>query len=410
MAYEVLRKLYYGDKEIYKQTYQNRINSPTTVKLNFTIAGKQAFFVQDSEVTNLAFDILRMDKRVHILRTALPGKAAEQYAFKCLIDEIVLTNKIEGVNSSRKEIGEVLNELQRQSNEKGKKIRFEGLVNKYLKLMSHDHVPLETCEDIRTLYDEIVLDEVVAEAPNHTPDGEIFRKDQTTVRSATDKIIHTGIYPEKKIIEYVKCALEFLNDKSIESLYRICLFHYLIEYIHPFYDGNGRLGRFIVSYCLAEEMEYLLAYRISETIKENQSEYYKAFEICNDSKNLGDLTPFLIIMLKMINTSILELYESLERRSISWGRYEKLVSAFPNAELKNMGFLYSLLIQAALFSEEGISLKELEKMLGCAYGTVKKMLDMVPSEMLLDSRSGREKFYKINIQVLDEMILDETNT
>lgn len=410
MAYETLRKLYYGDKDIYKKAYADRINSPVTVKLKFTVSGREAFFTEVPEVTKLAFDILRMDKRVHILRTALPGKAAEQYAFKCLIDEIVLTNKIEGVHSSRREIGEVLSELQSQSKEKGKNSRFEGLVNKYLKLMFGENVPLDTCRDIRALYDEIVLDEVASEAPDHVPDGKIFRKDQTTIRSATDKIVHTGIYPESKIIEAMDAALAFLNDESIERLYRICLFHYLLEYIHPFYDGNGRLGRFILSYCLSNEMDYLLAYRISETIKENQSEYYKTFEICNDIKNMGDLTPFLIMMLKMVYTSISELYNSLERKSISWARYEGMVKDFPKATEKKMNALYSLLIQAALFSEEGISFRELEEMLGVKYATVKAMIDNVPDDMLITERSGRVKCFKINIRLLDEMFLNEGET
>ena len=49
------------------------------------------------------------------LSAQLPDIAKEQYSRKCLIDEIVLTNKIEGVHSSRKEIGEVLDMLGERS-------------------------------------------------------------------------------------------------------------------------------------------------------------------------------------------------------------------------------------------------------------------------------------------------------
>ncbi len=81
----------------------------------------------------------------------MPPIALNQYSKKCLIDEIVITNKIEGVHSSRKEIGEALDILETQSKKKGKQIRFIGLVNKYLKLINSENIPLKSCQDIRAL-------------------------------------------------------------------------------------------------------------------------------------------------------------------------------------------------------------------------------------------------------------------
>ena len=62
--------------------------------------------------------------------------------------------------------------------------------------MSNETVPLDTCNDIRTLYDEIVVNEI-EEADR--PDGEIFRKGVTSVYSPTEKEIHRGIAGEDKI-------------------------------------------------------------------------------------------------------------------------------------------------------------------------------------------------------------------
>ena len=171
------------------------------------------------------------------------------------------------MHSSRKEIDDALEILSKQSQEKGKQQRFVGLVNKYLKLITKDSIALASCKDIRALYDEMFLDEVIAEDAHHAPDGKIFRKGSTSVYSGANKIIHTGVTPERKIIDAMDEALSFLHDDSVDMLFRICIFHYLFEYIHPFYDGNGRMGRFILSYYLSEILEPLLSYRISETIK-----------------------------------------------------------------------------------------------------------------------------------------------
>lgn len=405
MAYEELRKLYYGDKDVYKQTYTERFSSDLTLKFDFEVKGKTAFMVECRDVIQPMYDILRLDKEVSELCDQLPDIAQQQYSRKCLIDEIVISNNIEGVYSSRKEIGQALSQLEEQSREKGKSVRFDGMVNKYAKLMRGEEVPLGTCQDIRMLYDEIVLTEVVEENKDNAPDGALFRKDQATVRSVTDRVIHTGLTPERKIIEAMDKALAFLRDDTVEELYRICLFHYMMEYIHPFYDGNGRLGRFILSYCISKTLTPLLAYRISEIIKENLKDYYNAFVVCNDPHSLGDLTPFLIMMLGMIKKAYLDLRDSLKRKLISWARYEYAVQQFARWDLKQSQ-ICDLLIQAALFGELGISTQELMSAAGLSYGTMRKHLDAIAAHgLLVTVKEGKEKFYSINMEVLDNKLL-----
>ena len=405
--YDSLRKLYYGDEDAYKAAYQRRYGSEQAVHLDFSVAGRPAFFVQDREVIDRMYAILRLDKRISQLCSVLPGLALRQYSRKCLIDEIVITNNIEGVYSSRKEIGDALAVLEEQSARQERRPRFYGMVSKYVKLMRREEVPLKTCRDIRSAYDELVLTEVVAEDRNNAPDGEIFRRDQATVRSATDRVIHAGLTPERRIIEAMEAALAFLNEEDVEPLYRICLFHYMLEYIHPFYDGNGRLGRFIVSYCIAGELTPLLAYRLSETIKENAKEYYEAFRVCNDPHNLGDLTPFLIMMLNMIRRAAEELLEALQRRNARWQRYDHLSETLPDGDKASIGRLYSYLIQAALFAEQGISTQELAGYMQTSPSTLRKRLELVRAQgLLLCTRDGTRKYYALDLDELDRRTLD----
>ena len=99
MAYTELRKLYYKNEKQYKQTYLQRFTDENTILLDFFVGGKQAFIYQCPEVYNTMFSILKLDKEISELCNELPGKALEQYSRKCLIDEIVLTNNIEGVSA-----------------------------------------------------------------------------------------------------------------------------------------------------------------------------------------------------------------------------------------------------------------------------------------------------------------------
>ena len=186
MEYKELKSLSYGNESEYLKEYLSRFESPNAIKLDFHIGKHQAFFLQNVEVMTLAYKIAKLDMKVHKLSQELPGVALEQYSKKCLIDEIVLTNKIEGVHSSRKEIGEALDILENQSEKrKGKSSRFVGLVNKYLKLVYAETISLEKSEDVRKIYDEIFLEEIVHENPSNRPDGKIFRKESVSVWNHT---------------------------------------------------------------------------------------------------------------------------------------------------------------------------------------------------------------------------------
>jgi len=404
--YKELKNLYYSNNEIYAQEYLDRFNSSEAVKLNFYIGEHQAFFLENAEVMKVAFNIAKLDKKIGELCNELPGAAIDQYSKKCLIDEIVITNKIEGVHSSRKEIGEALDILELQVKNKGKHQRFLSLVNKYLKLIMQENVSLESCQDIREIYDEVFLEEVIHENPANKPDGEIFRKEVVTVHSETDKVIHTGLIPERKIIESMTQALIFLNNDSVEELFRVCIFHYLLEYIHPFYDGNGRLGRFILSYGISKTLTPLISFRISETIKENIGAYYKAFKICNDQRNLGDITPFLLMQLEMIFEAMKELKNSLSEKLATWNKYEEVIKKkYSDFELLR---LYSFLIQAALFSEKGISMMELQQNMKSSTYMIKKLICKIPKDMLIIKTKKKFKFYSVNLERLNTIILNDS--
>ena len=75
-------------------------------------------------------------------------------------------------------------------------------------------------------------------------------------------------------------------------------------FVHPFYDGNGRMARFISSAYLCKEMDIVSALQVSVSCKKRQSEYYESFKVTNDIRNKGDLTYFIISFLEIYNKKI----------------------------------------------------------------------------------------------------------
>lgn len=396
MEYESLSHLYYKDKEKYKSLYEKRISAESTYILPIKIGDNQAFYCLCPEIYNISFKIMQFDKKIAGIKKMLPESALWQFTKKCLIDEIKLTNDIEGVYSTRKELSSVLSEM----NKKGKKKRFHGLINKYSMLISGDEFELITSTDIRNIYDELVLREVAEDCAENAPDGEIFRKDMAEVTNSVQKVIHQGAYPETKIIQLMEQSLNVLNKNEIPILVRISVFHYLFGYIHPFYDGNGRTSRFISSYLLSREFEYLIGFRLSYTIKANIKKYYDAFTECNKNINLGDLTPFVIAFLEIILESFENLYQALEKRKSLLDKYMSILEKEESMSGEVKEFIF-ILIQVSLFSDEGITKKELGEELSMSASTVdKRLAKLREMKMLIEDKNGRATKYMIDLNKL----------
>lgn len=400
MSYQSLAKLFYSDKDHYEEIYQERFDSKYATKINFEINGSQAFFVLEPSLHHKIISIYKADKRIKKLRDELPGVAISHFTIRSLIDEIVLTNDIEGVYSSRREINSILSELETKNRRK----RFKGLVQKYLMLQKNETLSFQTCQDIRNLYNELVYAEVEEDNPDNLPDGEIFRKDSASVTTATQKEIHQGVNPESKIIECMNQALQVLNSNEIDEPIKVALFHYLFGYIHPFYDGNGRTSRFISSYLLSKEFEPTIAYRLSYTIKENIKEYYKAFKTCNERHNRGDLTPFVIMFTDIIEESMKQLEEALQKRYQKLMYYQERIQYLPMGLNEKYIDFYDYLLQASLFSESGISVEELKGLMRVSRPTVFNRLKDLSEYNLIEKKSlGNNRYYNLNLEEVEKL-------
>jgi len=123
------------------------------------------------------------------------------------------------------------------------------------------------------------------------------------------KVISHVAPPAKKLPELMKNLFEFLNqDKEISWLLKACIFHYEFELIHPFSDGNGRMGRLWQQLILMKEDSVFEVLPIEVIIKEHQENYYNAL---GESDKTGESTPFiefsLEIILKSLNRYTLDL-------------------------------------------------------------------------------------------------------
>lgn len=395
MEYELLSKIFYKKPTEYESIYDARFNSEASIKLPIKIHGNVGFIFNTNEITKLLVKIYKTINKINLLRTHLPNIAINSYIIKSLKDEIALTNEIEGVRSTRKEIEDAIDSIKND-----KSARFKGLVDKYFKLISNEIIPLNNCEDIRTIYDALVLPEIEKE---NLPDGILFRKEPVQVVSATPKEKHRGIMPESKIIESLDLCLDFLKSDDIDSLIKISAFHYLFGYIHPFYDGNGRTSRFISSYLIKNELDVLLALKLSYTVKNNINKYYKAFDVCNDRKNKGDITFFVVTFLELLSQASDDLYTKIADLNDQLNYYNNIINTLVNEKVLNdkQAKCIFILCQNRLFDDTYMNMNTLTELLEKSDTTTRKILKSLESKnLLVKSRNKNQYLYSANLDSL----------
>jgi len=142
-----------------------------------------------------------------------------------------------------------------------------------------------------------------------------------------EKVAH--IAPPFGNIPYLmKDLFNYLNDKSELSLIKSCVFHYEMEFIHPFLDGNGRMGRLWQTIILRDEYPVFEFIPLETLISQSQNEYYDAL---SKSDKKGNSTIFIEYMLAIIDKTLEQTLGSGRRKLkqidrltyfLEWGKTE----------------------------------------------------------------------------------------
>lgn len=362
MAYKQLKIVFYDDFSGYNTEYKRRKESYSTFSTGLEIhpfdRGEriieekyELFYLFLLEHDLLKDKIYENSKKIKDLYGHLPSIAIDGLVLSQIIEEIKSTNDIEGIQSSKKEIGDAI-----KNKDNKEKIRFKGIVNMYLELQQSRYQKINDITEIREIYDKLLIEDIEEE---NLPDGVLFRK-KTVYVTEGDKVHHQGNPNENSIIKDLTRLITFMNNSEIPFLLKCAITHYFFEYIHPFYDGNGRMGRFLMSNYLTKKLDLFSGLTISNAVIQSKKKYGKAFSDVSNPKNKGDLTLFVQTMYELIvlgqETIIEQLIEARAKLSNANKYIKKLGFDLNSSEAR---ILY-ILAQTFLFDSFEDSAKSFE--------------------------------------------------
>ena len=354
MDYKTIRKMVAMSKsnakpcDIAEEEYRLRIDNPATYRSGIVFDSHEIFAMCVTDLVTYMNDIAYAEKAVEKAWGRLPRFAQREYLMQLIAKEVQNTNIIEGVHSTRKELSKALN----AASEQNKHTRFSEFTKLFLELADLNEcdtsIP-QTLQDIRKIYDSIMQGELES---GDIPDGEIFRKKKVSICDGANNVVHDGDATEAEIQDHLTQMLSLMNSNEVPTLIKACMCHYAFESVHPFYDGNGRTGRFLLALQLHEQLSMPTILSLSSIIYAEKSGYYAAFSKAQELFNCNDLTMFCWSMLEYIVKAQGEVFEniSVQLKHILYCM-GKLRELFPEEEIsKVQREALSILLQNKLFS------------------------------------------------------------
>jgi len=136
--------------------------------------------------------------------------------------------------------------------------------------------------------------------------------------------------PADVIPKLISDLIHWVKTTDTHPLIKSCVFHYEFEFIHPFADGNGRMGRLWQTLLLSRWRPIFNWLPVEALIRERQQEYYTILAVADKA---ADSTAFVEFMLRVIRDALNEFMQTEQVREQVTDQVERLMSALGNETL-----------------------------------------------------------------------------
>lgn len=320
----------------------------------------QAIPIPDFDGHNLVYMANAAQVRMHAMKQLLtPQSTNETFGLKAMEEEIASSLTIESIDFSRDSVRRILNGYAPADESES---RIYGM-KKGLEFISNPDNPI-TEENLYALYDMAIGQYLPEE--DKLKSGNFYRHD--SVFTVGQELEHTGL-PHEKLPQYMSRLITFINMESeMNDLLKAAAIHFYLAYLHPYFDGNGRMARLVhLWYLRRQGYSSALFIPFSSYIERSRNEYYKAYSLAEGNAKISgvmDITPFLVYFTQHVYNKLgdtLPQLDALEtfRRALEDGIITEKEKGLWNFALSAYG-------------TEEFSTKQLERDFGnAAYATIR---------------------------------------
>ena len=292
---------------------------------------------------------------------------SKSYGIKAAEDEIIATASIESIDFSRDSVRNILKGFAPKDEQEN---RILG-IKQGLEFIA-DTTNNITEENLYALYKMTVDDFLPDEDKlNH---NNYYRHDEVFIVS--DRIEHSGL-DYKKVPKYMKT-----------------LIHFYIAYVHPYFDGNGRMARLVhLWYLIQKGYQSALFIPFSSQIEKNRKAYYDAYTAIEENRKYSgviDVTPFVLYFIEYV-------YNRMSGDSTSINTIKVFDSALKDGKITEKEVnLWKFVLSC--YGTEEFSTKQIEKDFGdAAYATIRAfVLKFEKLGLLTSAKYGNRVKYKVN--------------
>lgn len=240
----------------------------------------------------------------------IPNDSKEHYLVSSLMEEAIFSSQMEGASTTRQAAKEM---LRKRMTPKDKSQQM--IANNYQTIqfvVQHQDTPLtvELLQHIHHLMTENTLE-------NPEDAGRFRTNDEVVVENGiTHEIVHRPP-SHTEIPSFVNDLCTFFNEKQsqvfIHPIIRGIIIHFMIAYMHPFVDGNGRTARALFYWYMLKQKYWLMEYlSVSKVIAKSKKSYEKSFLYTEADNN--DMGYFVAYNLRMLALSFKQLQDYLKRK------------------------------------------------------------------------------------------------
>lgn len=309
--------------------------------------GNPIVFVENHAVVNQSV--------VKLLLAAQSG----QYGIKAAEDEIVATSAIESIDFNRDSVRKILKGMAPSDKQEN---RILGM-KRGLEFIAEPSNKI-TEENLYKLY-TITVGDFLNDEDKLLP-GNFYRHD--TVYIVSDHIEHAGL-PFEKVPAFMKLLIEFINtEDDLNDLIKAAVIHFYIAYIHPYFDGNGRMARLLHLWFLVQKgYQSALFIPFSGHIEKTRKAYYNAYTLVEQNKKFSgkiDVTPFVLYFVHNVYNQMNEGATAVDVLAA----YDQAIKLGKITEKETKLWRFVL----SCYGTEEFSTKQLEKDFGnAAYATIR---------------------------------------